>query len=81
MTINAVKAGGKMGTVGLDDDKNGESVDGRNMCDDVEQNKNSTERRDNKGLDVNDGEKDVEEEGLNEEKLGHECNGVLPGMN
>ena len=40
-----------------------------------------TERTDNKGLDLNNGEKDVEEEGHNEGKLGHEFSGALPDMN
>ena len=81
MTRNAAKAVRETGTTGLDDDKKGGSADGRKKRGVVEQKDNSTERTDTKGLDVNDGDKDVEEEGHNEGKLEHEVSVALPVMN
>jgi hypothetical protein len=76
-----VKAGRGTVTKGLDDDKNGGTADGTKSCGVVERRDNSTKRTATKGLDVNDGEKDTDEEGHNEGKLEYEFSGALPDMN
>ena len=78
---NAVNAGRVTATTDMDDDENGGSADGRKFHCVIEQKDTSTERTGNNGLDVNDREKDMEEEGHNIGKLGHEFSGALPDMN
>ena len=67
-TGKAVKAYTGIGKIGVDDDENGGSADGRKGCGAVERKDNSTGRTDDEEVDVNDGEKDMEEERINEGK-------------
>ena len=66
--------------IGLDDDKNGVSADGRNMCGAVEQKDTSTGRTNNEKPDVNNGEKDAEEERTKKRKSGHGLVRLLPDV-
>ena len=81
MIWNTAKADRGTGTMDLCDDKNGGSVDGRQKHCAVDQKDTSTDKTDNGGLDVNDGEKEMEEERHNEGNSGYAFGEALPDMN